>query len=627
MRFFSLLTILFFGIASGLMSQTPQVPSRMEFAGIKLKIQESGRKDIQESVDALTRSQTHYNIMIEKARSYFPIIERIFKEEDVPVDFKYLVLQESGLEADAVSSSNAVGYWQFKDFTAMEMGLRVDRHIDERMNIVAATRAAARYIKKNNTFFDNWLHALQAYQMGAGGAMRVLKDASGAKSMTVDKNTYWYVKKFLAHKVAYENVVEGSPQLKLSEYKNGAGKNLRDIAKEVKIKEEELTAYNKWLRKGRIPDDKTYTVIIPSDQFVETVDHTRVLAKNTQNDKEPTASTTINYQFVDKDLFPRIEREPKGFARINGLPGIIAKEGEKVADLAERGNVALSRFLKYNDIDIDHHVKEGDYFYLRKKRAKAGTHYHVLQPGQDLWEVSQKYGVRFKKLLFKNRIRTDEPELKAGRVLWLRYVRPARIEIAYKEVEKPTPMLAKNKPEKENSIKTEEPNEIEVQDSVVLNIYPLAPPKYIEKAVREEERTDLLTKQSSEESASQPESLDSVKRIHSVKPGETYYAISNKYNTSVMELLDWNNLHINDKLAIGQKLIVYEHIPAEGNKIEKKSEKAPYIYYTVKPGDTLYKIARSYEITVEELMNMNEKSDFSLNLGERIKVGRKTLSD
>jgi hypothetical protein len=53
-----------------------------------------------------------------------------------------------------------VGFWQFKKFTAEEVGLRVDSHIDERMNITASSHGAAKYLKKNNFFFDNWVYAL-----------------------------------------------------------------------------------------------------------------------------------------------------------------------------------------------------------------------------------------------------------------------------------------------------------------------------------------------------------------------------------------------------------------------------------------------------------------------------------
>ncbi|MFN8844722.1 MAG: lytic transglycosylase domain-containing protein, partial [Chryseotalea sp.] len=181
----------------------PEVPHKMNFAGITLTIRDDARREIQKDVDALMQSPRHFQIKVERAKAYFPIIEKIFAEENLPNDFKYLVLQESALIGDAVSVSNAVGFWQFKDFTAREVGLRVDDVVDERMNIASATRGAARYIKKNNYQFNNWIYALQAYQMGAGGVSRAVRDVeSGVRHMTITSQTYWYVKKFLAHKIA-----------------------------------------------------------------------------------------------------------------------------------------------------------------------------------------------------------------------------------------------------------------------------------------------------------------------------------------------------------------------------------------------------------------------------------------
>src|SRR5687767_1041631 len=114
---------LFFAVALRTAAQSPEVPHKMEFAGMTITIRDDARREIQKDVDAMTKSPKHFTIKVEKARTYFPIIEKIFADEGVPDDFKYLALQESSLIADAVSTSNAVGFWQFKDFTAIEMGL------------------------------------------------------------------------------------------------------------------------------------------------------------------------------------------------------------------------------------------------------------------------------------------------------------------------------------------------------------------------------------------------------------------------------------------------------------------------------------------------------------------------
>jgi membrane-bound lytic murein transglycosylase D len=103
----------------------PQVPSKMEFADIQLKITESARREIQSDVDALTASAKFFNAKVNRAAMYMPFVEEVFKEEELPDDFKYLAIQESGFISDAVSSSNAVGFWQFKKLTADEILLHL----------------------------------------------------------------------------------------------------------------------------------------------------------------------------------------------------------------------------------------------------------------------------------------------------------------------------------------------------------------------------------------------------------------------------------------------------------------------------------------------------------------------
>ena len=182
--------LIFCGAAA--FGQSPQVPHKMQFAGMTLTIRDDARRDIQKDVDALTLHLKYFNIKVERARTYFPIIEKVFSEERLPDDFKYLSLQESALIPDAVSSSNAVGFWQFKDFTAQEMGLRVDSEVDERMHIASASRGAARYLKQCNHYFNNWLYALQSYQMGAGGVMRLVGERDlGTRHIEITPETYW----------------------------------------------------------------------------------------------------------------------------------------------------------------------------------------------------------------------------------------------------------------------------------------------------------------------------------------------------------------------------------------------------------------------------------------------------
>lgn len=56
--------------------------------------------------------------------------------------------------------------------------------------------------------FDNWVLSLQSYLQGLTGTQRSVDDKLyGAKSMTINGKTHWYVKKFLAHYLAFQDYV------------------------------------------------------------------------------------------------------------------------------------------------------------------------------------------------------------------------------------------------------------------------------------------------------------------------------------------------------------------------------------------------------------------------------------
>ena len=356
----------------------PRVPSHMEFAGIKLHITESARKQIQTDVDALHRNQTYLKRKVEKVDLYFPIIERVFSTENLPEDFKYLAIQESALISDAVSSSNAVGFWQFKEVSAKEVGLRVDRYVDERMHITASSHAAAKYLKKNNFFFDNWVYALLAYNTGPGGAEKhVEKKYFGANKMEINKRTHWYVKKFLAHKIAFENEVNKNyaPALELYEYDKTQNKSLKEIADYFELENSTIEDYNKWLRRGRIPADKTYLAIIPvaTDNLV--AQNLLVEPNPRKSNQNPKTKLVLHnsykpiseFDFQQNQEFPRVNNNSPTKVKINGIPGFIATPVDDINSISVGNAISVDKFLKYNDMTPSEKIRAGQVYYLKPK--------------------------------------------------------------------------------------------------------------------------------------------------------------------------------------------------------------------------------------------------------------------
>ncbi len=106
--------------------------------------------------------------------------------------------------------------------------------------------------------------------------------------------------------------------------------------------------------------------------------------------------------------------------------------------------------------------------------------------------------------------------------------------------------------------------------------------------------------------------------IYIVKAGDNLYQIANKFNTTVLKIKELNNLG-NNALTIGQELI----IPKE-ETTELPSSNENFIIYTVKSGDSLYSIARNYGTTINVLKDVNNLTSDTLSNGQVLKIPGKS---
>lgn len=435
------LTFFFSVVSFSVLAQTsvPVVPEQVTFADISVRLDPDARRIVQQDVNALLANRQYWMAKLDRVVLYFPMIEAILIDEDVPTDFKYLAVQESSLTPDAVSSSTAVGYWQFKRETATDNGMRVDGDIDERKSITGSTRGAAKYLKKNNVQFNNWVASLYSYYLGAGGISKLIPpDWSYAREVALDGRTDRYILRFFAHKVAIESALkfhQTSNRFALIEYANGGGKSMKSIADELDVDEFELRKYNRWVLGESVPTDKTYVMAIPvaSDQI------------NDVRQKIGSVSAKKTPDYAQTDVgFPVLRRVTTGMSskndpvlyEVNGLPGIQAQAGDNAGSLARKAKISLSSFLRYNDMSDRDPILANDIYYLAKKRKKALVPFHTVREDETARSISQRYGIRLKKLMSNNRLDRVQ-KLATGRVMWLRERRPSNKPVEI--INAPTP--------------------------------------------------------------------------------------------------------------------------------------------------------------------------------------------
>ncbi|RYF59136.1 MAG: LysM peptidoglycan-binding domain-containing protein, partial [Cytophagaceae bacterium] len=419
----SSLTLLLVLIGMHVSAQTtsiPIVPEQVTFADISVRLNPDARRIVQQDVNALLANRQYWTAKLDRVVLYFPMIESILIDEDVPTDFKYLAVQESSLTPDAVSSSTAVGYWQFKRETAIDNGLRVDEEIDERKSITSSTHGAAKYLKKNNGQFNNWVASLYSYYLGAGGITKLIPpDWAYAREVALDGNTDRYILRFFAHKLAVEYAIRTYQPVNtfsLVEYRGGSGKTIDEIAGELNLNANDIRTYNRWLLIDHVPIDKPYVLVIPTPNG-QINDLRQRIAQTTDKPIKAIVTDDIGFPVLKRVTLATTSVNDPVLYEINGLPGIQAQDGDNAGSLARKAKISLSSFLRFNDLGERDAIASGEVYYLAKKRKKALVPFHTARPDENMRGISQRYALRLKKLLRYNRMDRVQ-KLQVGRVLW-----------------------------------------------------------------------------------------------------------------------------------------------------------------------------------------------------------------
>ncbi len=258
-----------------------QVPDSVIFCGTKIDLT---RYDRRERMDRELMSFTYMHStsiqIIKRANRYFPIIEPILKECNIPDDFKYLMVIESNVNPLARSGAGAVGLWQLMPGTAKELGLEVNTHVDERYNVEKATRAACEYLKKAYVKFGDWETAAASYNAGQAriARQRDRQYTDNALDLYLVEETARYVYRIMAVKIMLSDPKKFGFRLRASDLYppipchtvkvTGSIDDLPRFAKSQGINLSLLKNLNPWLRDFSLPNrsGKEYIIQIPDKE-------------------------------------------------------------------------------------------------------------------------------------------------------------------------------------------------------------------------------------------------------------------------------------------------------------------------------------------------------------------------
>ena len=158
------------------------------------------------------RSNTR-SVVYKRKKQYWHIVVKEFSALGLPEEMGYVAWVESQFDPYAESQAHAKGMWQFMDFRAREMGLRVDSKVDERTDVVKSTRAAAKYLANLLSEFgsDSFMLAIASYNKGENGMRRVLHQlAQEPGGFRKEKRDFWHLYRL---KKLPEETLEYVPQI------------------------------------------------------------------------------------------------------------------------------------------------------------------------------------------------------------------------------------------------------------------------------------------------------------------------------------------------------------------------------------------------------------------------------
>ncbi len=306
---------------------------------------------------------------LQRASTYFPMIEQIFAEEGIPDEIKYLALAESGLDPHARSRAHAYGIWQFVAETGRRYGLSIDPWVDERLDPEKSTRAAAHLLNDLHDRFGDWQLALAGYNCDPGVVeyhIQEYKERTGQMPSFWDiyddlpEETRNYVPLFTATAVIISNPsafdlrrVQAGPRYAFDYVPVEAALTIERTARLAEVAPEKVRVLNPELRTNRLPaSEHPYYVRLPYGTYSTFIGNLKALPEEARRtrlehvvqDGETVGRIAQRYQVDRSDLLDANE--------IASPFGMTVGERLTVPDKRYKGNARVAEAARHQPIRV-----------------------------------------------------------------------------------------------------------------------------------------------------------------------------------------------------------------------------------------------------------------------------------
>ncbi len=375
----------------------------------------------------LKRNKRSMERLMALSEYYFPMFEQQLDRLDVPLEIKYLAIVESALNPRAKSHMGATGLWQFMFATGKMHGLDVSSYVDERMDPIRSTSAAAEYLASLYRTFGDWDLVLASYNSGPGNVSKAIRRSGGSTNYWdlrafLPRETAGYVPAFLATLYLFEYAKEhdfqpNRPEIAFFETDTLHVKqslSFEQISKVTGVEKELLQFLNPSYKLDIIPyvSDEDYALRLPRSSVG--------LFVNNENEIYNFAKTEIAEK--EKTLPKFIEAEEKVRYRV--------KTGDYLGKIAQKYGVGVSSIRSWNNLR-GNDLRIGQYLTIyptksvslseaapAKSAANTSAKIYTVKRGDSLWSISNKFpGITVQNLKSWNQI--TDTNLKPGMVLKL----------------------------------------------------------------------------------------------------------------------------------------------------------------------------------------------------------------